>query len=364
MNFLDEYRPQVEEELREIVAKGRPPLLELNTMLTYHMGFTDRFGNEQDTARGKYLRPLFCLAMCECLGGKVEQALPVAASIELSHRTTLVLDDIQDKGYERNNQPTVWSLWGVNQAINAGFALFSFAHVSLLRLKERRVPNTVTLEVWKVLEEAALELVRGQFMDISFVDNMELTVEDYLQMVRGKTAALFAAACEVGAIVATVAHQRRATAKPGSGDQWYRYIGDLPVADLARDFGMNLGIAFQIHDDYLGIWGEEEEVGKTANDLMERKKSFPVVLALEMAPGPPQTDRYTVQRFLKQKTIRPEDAAIFKNWMERNGIPDAVKAYELEYSEAAHQKLDALGLSPKQRAKFDQVLSSLIKRKI
>jgi len=103
---------------------------------------------------------------------------------------------------------------------------------------------------------------RGQSMDISFVDGRSLGVPEYMDMVRGKTATLFGAACEVAAIIA-----------------WC----DDRTVQLARDFGLNMGIAFQIHDDYLGIWGDEDEVGKTANDLAEKKRTLPVVLALEMA---------------------------------------------------------------------------------
>jgi len=99
-------------------------------------------------------------------------------------------------------------------------------------------------------------------MDISFVDGRSLGVPEYMDMVRGKTATLFGAACEVAAIIA-----------------WC----DDRTVQLARDFGLNMGIAFQIHDDYLGIWGDEDEVGKTANDLAEKKRTLPVVLALEMA---------------------------------------------------------------------------------
>lgn len=364
MNILKDFRPQVEQELREIVTKGRPPVLELDTILAYHMGFADQYGNERDSARGKYLRPLFCLAMCAGLGGKIEQALPAAASLELAHRTSLIFDDIEDNGRERYNQPTVWVIWGVNQAINAGFALSSYAHIALLQLRQRGVPSTVTMGVWRELETAILHLCQGQYMDVSFVDKYELTVDDYLEMVRGKTGALFATACEIGAMIATIPHRQKGTLKPETDDQWFRYIGDRPVADLAREFGMNMGVAFQIHDDYLGIWGEEEEMGKTANDLMERKRSLPVVLALEMVPGYPRVDQYTIRRFLKQRQIRPQDAAIFKEWMEDNGVPGRVKEIELEYSGAALEKLDALGLSPEWRGQIAGVLRSLTNRKI
>lgn len=361
---MEEFRPQVELELRSILLPKGSPLLGLDTILAYHMGFSDQYGNEQDSAKGKYLRSLFCLAMCAGLGGKIEQVLPAAASLELAHRTSLIFDDIQDNGRERNNQPTVWAVWGVNQAINAGFALSSYAHIALHRLRQRGVPSTVTLEVWRELETAILLLCQGQFMDVSFVDKYELTVDDYLEMVRGKTGALFATACEIGAMIAGV--QQASWAVPGIvvHDQ-AEVDGDINTnAELAYSFGMNMGIAFQIHDDYLGIWGEEEEVGKTANDLMERKRSLPVILALEMLPGYPKTDQYTIRRFLKQRQIRPQDAAIFKEWMEDNGVPGRVKEIELEYSGAALEKLDALGLSPEWRGQIAGVLRFVTNRKI
>lgn len=336
MNFYKEFRPKIEDELREIVAKGRPPLLVLDTMLTYHLGFTDRDGNELDTAKGKYLRPLFCLAVCAGLGGNVEQALPAAASLELAHRTSLIFDDIQDNGRERNNQPTVWALWGVNQAINAGFALSSYAHLALHRLTSRGVPDTVTIEVWKVLEYAIIELCQGQTRDISFVDAVDLTVEDYLQMVRGKTGVLFATACQIGAMIAT---------------------DDDGIIETARDFGMNMGIAFQIHDDYLGIWGEEQKVGKTANDLMEKKRSLPVILALQDYPEP-------VKAFLGREKITDIEAELMKKSMQTHGIPARVRDYELEYSQAALEKLRALGLAPEWQEQFEGVLRFVTDRKI
>ena len=343
VELLDGFRSQVEQELREIVTKGSTPLLDLDTMLAYHMGFSDQYGNRQDSARGKYMRPLFCLAICVGLGGKPDMALPAAASLELAHRTSLIFDDIQDNGRERNNQSTVWAIWGVNQAINAGFALSAYAHLALHRMRQRGVPSIVILKVWRELENAVIGLCHGQFMDISFMDKYELTVDDYLEMVRGKTGALFGAACEIGAMIAPRGR---------------------PLADLARDFGMNMGIAFQIHDDYLGIWGEEEEVGKTANDLMERKRSLPVVLALEMAPEYPRTEQYTIKRFLKQRQIRLQDAAIFKSWMEDNGIPGRVREIEQGYAGTALEKLEALGLEPRWHEQIAENLRFVIDRKI
>lgn len=336
MNFLEKFRPRIEDELREIVIKGRSPLLGLDTMLAYHLGFTDQFGNEQDSAKGKYLRPLSCLAMCAGLGGKIEQALPAAASLELAHRTSLIFDDIQDKGKERNNRPTVWSIWGVAQAINAGFALSSYAHIALHRLSRRGVPDTVTLEVWRELETAILLLCQGQFMDISFMDRDDLTVDDYLGMVCGKTGFLFATACGTGAMIAAASHRD---------------------VELAKDFGLNMGIAFQIHDDYLGVWGDEATVGKTANDLIEKKRALPIVLALQDYPE-------AVRGFLGRETISPIEAEMMKSSMETHGIPQRVNDLEAEYIRKARVSLEGLSLKKEWSGQFEEVLSFLSDRKV
>jgi len=357
MNLLEKYRLEVEDELRKIVIKGRSPLLGLNSMLAYHLGFCDKDGKNRETAKGKYLRPLFCMAICAGLGGEPSRAVPAAASIELAHRTSLIFDDIQDKGRERNNQPTVWAVWGVDQAINAGFALSSYAHLALQDLRRRDVPNTVTLEIWMVLEKAVLDLCWGQFRDISFGEREVITVDDYLEMVRGKTGALFATACEIGAMIATITYRQRLHQVSPSEGQWYRYIGDRPVADLARDFGMNTGITFQIHDDYLGIWGDEATVGKTANDLIEKKRSLPIVLALQNYPE-------AVSSFLSRETITTLEANLMKESMETHGIPERMRDIESQYAGVALEKLEALELDPRWHEELAGVLQFVTGRKI
>ena len=343
MIFLDSFRPQIEAEIREIVHKGRSPLLGLDVMYCYHMGLCDRDGNPQDLPKGKYLRPILCLAMCAALGGEPQKAIPAAASLELGHRCTLIFDDIQDKGVERNNRPTVWAIWGSDQAINAGLTLSAYARLALHRLRQREVPDDTVLKVWMVLEKATIDLCQGQYGDISLGTSLDVTVGDYLRMIGGKTASLFGACCEVGALCA------------GTEDD---------VLDLAREFGIQFGLAFQAHDDYLGIWGDEDEVGKTANDLMEKKRTLPVVLALEMAPEYPQVDRYTIERWLGQDAIRPEDAAIMKRWMEQQGIPEKVELIVKDFTQAAREKLDALPLNSKWHREFNDILTFSTQRKI
>jgi len=364
MNFLDGYRAKVEDELRLLVQKGSTPLLDLSTMNCYHMGFCDRDGKPSSSSKGKYLRPLFCVAMCAGLGGDPEQAIPAAAALELTHRSTLIFDDIQDKGDERNNQPTVWAIWGADQAINAGLALSCYARLAINRLTLGNVPSGIVLGISSVLENAVIDLCHGQYMDISFVDAPTVSVEDYLRMVRGKTGALFAASCAVGAMLATIQENGGIYSGADPDGRKFRYLHTHSKQSHAWEFGLNMGVAFQIHDDYLGIWGDEAMVGKTANDLQKKKRSLPVVLALEMAPAYPKTDRYTIEKWLRQEIIRPEEAAVFREWMGKNGIPERVKKIEGRYIRKARTNLKELSLKPEYQDNFEEVLSFLSERKV
>ncbi|KKL77668.1 hypothetical protein LCGC14_2032570, partial [marine sediment metagenome] len=126
VEILDHFRGQIEQELREVLGMADTHG-GIDVMLGYHMGFCNPEGTAAELPKGKYLRPALSLAMCSALGGVAAHALGAAASIELAHRASLIFDDIQDQGKERNKRPTVWTVWGPEQAINAGLALSCFA---------------------------------------------------------------------------------------------------------------------------------------------------------------------------------------------------------------------------------------------
>jgi geranylgeranyl diphosphate synthase type I len=224
-------------------------------MLEYHLGWTGGAGG------GKRVRPLLCLLACEAAGGDWRQALPVAAAIELIHNFSLIHDDIQDNSPLRRGRPTVWSKWGQAQAINAGDAMFTLAHLAPQRLSELGLAPDVTLSVLAELNYTSLELTQGQYLDMAFEQRPTVTVAEYLAMIEKKTAVLIATASYLGAYVAG--------ASPECLDHYYA-------------FGWNLGLAFQLQDDLLGIWGDPAVTGKSAaSDLEKRKKSLPVVFGLE-----------------------------------------------------------------------------------
>jgi len=250
--------PAIEGELRRQVrrldsASTRP----FHEMLTYHMGWTGARGAR--APGGKRIRPLLCVLVSASVGAEWRKALPAAAALELIHNFSLVHDDIQDNSPTRRGRPALWKKAGMPLAINAGDALFVLANQSVLDLA-RYFDANVVVTAAAILEQACLDLTRGQFLDLHHQQAGRLTLKQYWEMIDGKTAALLAAATQIGALLGGATATR-----------CYEY----------RKFGQLLGRAFQVQDDILGIWGEERRTGKsTATDLAEGKLSLPVVYGL------------------------------------------------------------------------------------
>ena len=248
----------IESELqRQISRFDTPRTRPFHEMMTYHMGWTgDGAGPE---ATGKRIRPLLVLLSCAACGALWEPALPAAAAVELVHNFSLVHDDIQDNSEKRRGRPTTWVKWGMPMAINVGDSLFVMSNQAIMELKENYGPGTI-VRAAEILHNTCLELTRGQFLDMSYEERNDLGVEDYWPMVAGKTAALLSACCHIGALL-------------GGADD--------AGQDAYRAFGHYLGLAFQVQDDILGIWGDEIMTGKSAaSDLIEGKKSLPVLAGL------------------------------------------------------------------------------------
>ncbi|MBT9165826.1 MAG: (2E,6E)-farnesyl diphosphate synthase [Chloroflexi bacterium] len=247
------YRSDIEAELRSIV--GYSPL-SLYHMMRYHLGWVDVSGQPQ--SGGKLLRPSLCLLSCESVGGDWHLALPAAAAVELVHNFSLIHDDIQDESRERRGKPTVWSVWGQPQAINTGDAMHTLARLALLRLEQRGAAPEKILSAVRLLDETCLRLCEGQYLDMSYEERLDISIADYLEMISLKTAALFECSLKLGALLGT---------------------DDERVIEGMGRFGNNLGLAFQIQDDVLGIWGEDESAG----DLLKKKKTLPVIYGIQRA---------------------------------------------------------------------------------
>jgi geranylgeranyl diphosphate synthase, type I len=251
---------EIEAEMRSVIGERDGHARPLYEMLSYHLGLDGTEG-----PGGKRLRPLLGLLAFKALGGDYRKTLPAAAAVELGHNFSLVHDDIEDSDRERRHRPTLWALWGVPLAINAGDALFALSRLALYRLMEdEEYEPQKLLDVMRVYDETCLALCEGQYLDISFERRTDVTVDEYLEMIGKKTAALIRASVQTGAMMAS---------------------DDPAVVESFGRFGYDLGIAFQIADDLKGsFWGESESGKSAAGDIRKRKKTFPLVWAMQHAP--------------------------------------------------------------------------------
>ena len=262
---MNRYLPRIEKALQEALQAPLPTVTDHHNMMHYHMGWLDDRFQTSAVGGGKRLRPLLCLLACQAVGGEVSVALPAAAAMEILHNFSLAHDDIEDNSRERRGRPALWTLWGVPQAINVGDALFALAHRTLGQLSDHDVPAWRILAAIRSFDRTCVALTEGQYLDMSFESRRDVTVDEYLEMVEGKTAALIGLSAELGAL-----------------------LGDAPPPLVAHflEFGRQLGIAFQIEDDILGIWGDESLTGKSASsDIREKKKTLPVVYGLGSTVG-------------------------------------------------------------------------------
>jgi geranylgeranyl diphosphate synthase type I len=227
-------------------------------MIRYHFGYDSL----EKTKSGKRLRPQILLRTALEEGGSVECAIDAAVAIEILHNYSLIHDDIEDGDELRHGRTTTWARYGLAHGINAGDALCAISYLTLLH-EEALVPNRV-VEMLHVLHEANLRMCEGQGLDISFETNSSVTMPQYLEMIAGKTGALFSASCQLGALAAGCDSER---------------------ADAYAKLGRAYGLAFQIRDDVLGTWGATDVTGKPSGaDIARRKWSFPVVWALGTPP--------------------------------------------------------------------------------
>lgn len=226
-------------------------------------------------AGGKRLRPFLVLKACEMVGGNQEDALPVAASVELLHTFTLVHDDIMDSDDKRRGKPTVHTLWGTPIAISAGDMLYAKAYEAVLSaLRPSKVTPRRILKILSLITEATISICEGQALDILFEERKIISEKEYFNMITKKTAGLLETSTRVGAIV-------------GGGKA-------AQVRRLGR-YAYYSGLAFQVIDDYLGITADEKVLGKpVGSDIREGKRTLILIHALTHATEAERNQMYSV----------------------------------------------------------------------
>jgi geranylgeranyl diphosphate synthase type I len=321
------------EILRVIGSRAEDSTAGVYDMVRYHLGL-DREG----APTGKRIRPLLGLLAYSSIAGDHMAALPGAAAVELGHNFSLVHDDIEDGDRERRHRPTLWSVYGVPQAINAGDMLFSLSRIALHRLTELGFSDAKVLRLMRLYDETCVALCEGQNIDIATSESDELmSVDLYFDMIGRKTAALIAASIEAGALLAT---------------------DDDEIVARYRAFGWALGIAFQVNDDLLGIWGAEQATGKEPTDIARHKKTLPVIYAFEHA-GP--EDRERLLALYRNGETTAADVGEIVGILERTGARDFTRDQARRYRDEAIAELDAAGVIDGQaREKLEAIIVSVI----
>lgn len=333
---------------RELVApalRAAVDRLDDHTRLvaSYHLGFCDERGHPLDANPGKAVRPSLTLLVCEAVSGASAPALCGAVAAELVHNFSLVHDDLMDRDAERRHRPAVWAVWGDATAVLAGDALLSLAHEII---EESGSAHAGAAS--RALAVATRELIRGQVLDMSFEHRADVTLAECVDMAAGKTGALLGASAELGAILGG--------APPGVGAAY-------------RTYGAELGLAFQLVDDLLGIWGWPERTGKPVfSDLRSRKKTMPVVWALENGgpagrelatwlatapdnpegPGGPHTDESSLRHVA--------------DLVERAGARDWASDEARRRVKLAGAALDDAGCGPGHRQELDELARFVVER--
>jgi geranylgeranyl diphosphate synthase, type I len=322
-----------EAEIVRLVADRDPSTHGLYEMVRYHLAL-----DGSGSPGGKRIRPLLGLLAYHSIAGEHRRALPGAAAVELGHNFSLVHDDIEDGDRERRHRPTLWALHGVPQAINTGDTLFSLSRIALHRLTDLGFPDAKVLRLMRLFDETCLALCEGQYLDIaSSASDEVMSVDAYFDMIGRKTAALISASIEAGALLAT---------------------DDDEVIARYRGFGWSLGLAFQLNDDLLGIWGTELSTGKEPSDIAHRKKTLPVIYAHET--GGPE-DRIRLAELYAQPAPTPGDVAEIVTILERTGAREHTRDEARRYRDEALAELDAAGVvSPPARERLEQLIVAAI----
>lgn len=320
--ILARYADLVSATTRQVLDPYTEPH-EFFGMMRYHLGWVDERLEPIAAARGKGLRSSLLLLVNAALDGDEASAAPFAVAVDLLHNFTLIHDDIEDGSTTRRHRPTVWSIWGTPQAINAGDGLYAIAHLAFYQSSLQHTDPGRFLDVLQRFERTVLRICEGQHLDMTFEHTADVSVDDYVRMIGHKSADLIATAAWVGARAATVSTEQ--------------------AVDAAGRFGWELGLAFQMQDDILGIWGDEAVTGKSAvSDIVSRKKTLPVLLAMALAaPG--------VRGRLRALYAHPGDdeAAIREVMAILDGAGARARSndYLRRHYDAAMDALDEIGLS-------------------
>ena len=284
---------------------------------------------------GKRLRPVLVLLSCDLFGGDINHAIYPAMGLEIFHNFTLLHDDIMDQAPLRRGQETVFQKWNTNTAILSGDTMFVLAYEYVAKTDPALLPQVLHL-----FNDTARKVCEGQQYDMNFETRPDVTIPDYIMMIRLKTAVLIACSLKLGAILARAPREE---------------------ADQIYEFGINMGLAFQLQDDLLDVFGDLQKFGKQiGNDIITNKKTFLYLKAFESARG---DDRIKLTQFFYDKDIPPHEKTTRITEIYRSLGIDQMTISEIRfYLDKALELLDSLNLSVQRKSELRMFTERLLIR--
>lgn len=284
---------------------------------------------------GKRLRPVMVLMACELFGGNPDTAMSAAIGIEVFHNFTLLHDDIMDHASLRRNMQTVHKRYSTNVAILSGDAMSNLSYLYLLKTQSPSLNEILTL-----FSQTAMQVCEGQQYDMDFETSMAVSIDDYMEMIRLKTAVLIACSLKTGAL-----------------------IGNAPAreATCLYHFGINLGLAFQLQDDLLDIYANQDKFGKKiGGDIIANKKTFLLLKSLELAN--PEQKNELIRWLSIEKCDRDEKVNAVRKIFDETGIRKITREIMDQYYQKAVAELDTMTLHPDQKEKLYHLAKQIMKR--
>ena len=284
---------------------------------------------------GKRIRPILTLMSCNLFGEDHNKALDAALAIEMFHNFTLIHDDIMDRASLRRGKETVHEKWDENIGILSGDALMILSNQML-----NNYEGHIFKELYTLFNKTALEICEGQQNDMDFETRNDVTLSEYIQMIKYKTAVLIACSLKMGAIIANA---------------------DRNDADLIYEYGVNLGLAFQLQDDFLDTFGTEEFGKKVGGDIIENKKTYLIIKTLELAS---EEDKKRLLSLYATNNDSLEKIKEVKGLIKKYDVDLMIKREIKNYTKKAFEKIDLLKLNEKRKKSLIDFGISLMNRKL
>lgn len=321
MEFLDRYQEIVAQAIETHTFKNQP------SQLYEPMNYIISHG-------GKRLRPIMVLMANDLFGGDITKAIKPALAIEYFHNFTLIHDDIMDEAPLRRGKPTIHTIHGINIGILSGDALLIKAYQFFEDLEPELFKKCI-----KIFSETGAVLCEGQQMDVNFETDNHVTYDDYIQMITNKTGVLSAASFKIGALIAGASEQE---------------------AEALYNFGKHIGIAFQIMDDYLDVFGDMEQFGKRqAGDIYENKKTVLYLLAMERAT---EEERDELNYWYSKKTDNVDKVHGVLKIFRRTKIDEKVLRLIQKHNEIGQDFLNHIDLAEEKKRPFIELANYLLRR--